>query len=226
MNLRRPRLAVSVAALVIALAGCSGGETDSGGSSDGETATVEGIPQAWIEETREGWPDSDGFGAPMPHLQMDGDCLLADSMPEVLGTEPEVQEAGWGPFGGDAEDKETYQYQCGIWAEDRYAGSLRLYVTPDAEQLQDVVQDFTGQGDTAVQENTVSTVSSSGQKLHALKRWYPTNPQGEYQVMYADKKAGAVAVWQVNSLDKKEFKKYSEQQAADDLMGLMAEAGD
>ena len=221
IDLRRPSLTVTAAAVVVGLAGCSGG---SGESAREEATSVEGIPQSWIDETRADWPESDGFGASMPHYSMGADCLLGDSMPEVLGTVPEIQEAGWGPFGGNARDTESYQYQCGIWAEDQYSGSVQLFVTPDSTRLQELVDDFTEQGDTPVQDNTVSTVTSSDQTLHVLKRWYPTNPQGAYQAMYVDTKAGAVAVWEVNSLDEEEFEEYSEQQAADDLMAVMGDA--
>lgn len=154
-------------------------------------------------------------------LQHGGECLLADDFPEVLGAAPEITESGWGPFGEDAKDKGSFRYLCGIWTKGQFSGQMQLIVSSEKGALQETVDEFTDQPDTSVQENTVTKVDSAGQQVHVLQRWYPTNPQGEYQALYVDKDAGAAVTWEVNSLDETDFEKYTSQQAADDLMATL-----
>ncbi|MBM9468787.1 hypothetical protein [Nakamurella leprariae] len=184
---------------------------------------VTGIPVSWIERTTQGWPDSDGHGATMPVLGR-GDCLLADAPPELLGRTAEITDVGWGPYGDDSASDTAFRYVCDLWAPDAYAGSLQLIKTGSDDQARETVEQFTDQPSTDVQDNSVETVQSGELDVQVLSRWYPTNPQGEYQALYFDEAAGAIAVLEVNSLDEDQYGQLSPRQVADALVASFSES--
>jgi hypothetical protein len=199
------------AGAAVVLAGCSGP------SLPEPPTVVTGIPASWVQRTTDGWPDSDGHDSSVPVLE-DGDCLLTDDLPELLGRTAEVTDVGWGPYGDDSSSDTAFRYVCDLWAEDAYAGQLQLIKVDTAEEAQQTVDEFVEQPSTDVQDNTVATVRSGDLDVHVLSRWYPTNPQGEYQAMYFDQAARAVAVLEINSLDEDQYGKTSPQQVADALV--------
>lgn len=204
----------------LALTGCGSDAPDgppSGSGSVTTEATAEGIPAEWLEATAEGWPDSQGFGGSTPVLTRDP-CLLLDTAPEALGSAPEITDTGWG---GYSRGEDSYRYVCGFLSPDEYSGQVQLIQT-DAESAQATIDDFDSQSDTDVQDNTVETVESGGLEVHVLTRWYPTNPQGEYQAVYLDEEHDAIVTFEVNSLDEEDFDALSPQQVADRLVGLLA----
>lgn len=216
------RLATPVVGLtVLALTACSSGTTDGPDltpTSDATTAaTADGVPEEWLEATAEGWPDSQGYGGSAPVLTRDP-CLLLDTAPEVLGSVAEVTDTGWGGYsGGD----DAYRYVCTLWSPDEYSGQVQLIQT-DAASAQATIDDFVSQTDTSVQDNTVETVESGGVEVHVLTRWYPTNPQGEYQAVYLDEEHDAILTYEVNSLDEDDFDALSPQEVADTLTAVLA----
>ena len=214
------RLVAPVAGLAaLLLASCSSGTADDPGPAPATStaATADGIPEEWLEATAEGWPDSGGYGGSTPVLTPDP-CLVLDAVPEVVGSVPELTNAGWGGYsGGD----DSYRYVCGFWSPDEYSGQVQLIQT-DAASAQATIDDFDSQSDTSDQDNTVETVESGGLEVHVLTRWYPTNPQGEYQAVYLDEEHDAIIGFEVNSLDEEDFDALSPQAVADTLVGLLA----
>ena len=217
------RLATPVVGLaVLALTACSSGTTDGPDlttTSEGTTtaASVNGIPEEWLEATAEGWPDSQGYGGSAPVLTRDP-CLLLDTAPEVLGSVAEVTDTGWGGYSGG---EDAYRYVCTLWSPDEYSGQVQLIQT-DAASAQATIDDFASQTDTSVQDNTVETVESGGVEVHVLTRWYPTNPQGEYQAVYLDEEHDAILTYEVNSLDEEDFDALTPQEVADTLTDVLA----
>jgi hypothetical protein len=201
---------VAAGAAVVVVTGCSGP------SLPEPPTVVTGIPASWLERTTEGWPDSDGRNATVPVLG-DGECLLVDAPPELLGRTAEITQAGWGPY-GDSDPDEAFRYVCDLWAEDAYAGSLQLIKAGSDDEARQTLQQFTDQPSTDVQDNSVEAVRSGELDVQVLSRWYPTNPQGEYQALYFDQAAGAIAILEINSLDEDQYDQLSPQQVADALV--------
>ena len=205
-------LPVVLLPVVLLLAGCSGGP---------DPDSVIGIPSDWLQDTADGWPDSDAFGTDIP-VYDDSDCVLGDVVPDILGDEPDAVDSGWGSYGDDASAAGAYRYVCEFFVEDRYAGSLQLIQAPDAATAATTLDEFANQTDTTEQDNTVTTVEVGRLEMQVLARWYPTNPQGEYQAMYVDADHDAIVVLEVNSLDEDDYGSYSDDQAAQDLLEALA----
>lgn len=218
----------AIGLLALTLTACSSGSDDgddgpdltptSADASTAAPATADGIPEEWLEATAEGWPGSKGYGGSTPVLTRDP-CLLLDSAPEVLGSSPETTDTGWGGYSGG---EDSYRYVCGFWSPDQYSGQVQLIQT-DAASAQATIDDFDSQSDTDVQDNTVETVESGGLEVHVLTRWYPTNPQGEYQAVYLDEAHDAIFTFEVNSLDEEDFDALTPQDVADLLVSILAE---
>jgi hypothetical protein len=206
------RWAAAVAAMI--LAGCSGP------SLPGRPMVVTGVPSSWVQRTTEGWPGSAGRDSTMPVLE-DGDCLLTDDLPQMLGRTAEVTSVGWGPYGDDSSSDTAFRYVCDFWAEGAYAGDLQLLKADTAAQAQQILDDFTDQPSTDVQDNTVVTVRSGDFDVQVLSRWYPTNPQGLYQAVIYDRAASAVVSLEINSLDEEQYADTSPQQVADALVATL-----
>lgn len=218
----RRRTASTAAPVVTALVATLGlGACSAGGT---EPADVTGVPESWLEDTADGWADSDGYGQAMPHLGRGG-CLLGDEPPEMLGVQGGYTDVGWGPYGDDPAAPDSYRYLCGLWSPDRYAGELQLIKVADAAAGSLLVDEFDAQTSTAVQENEVTTVTSGRLEVSVLRRWTPSNPQGAYRVLYLDEDALAAVVLEINSLDESDFAAFSDQDAADALVAAMAAAG-
>lgn len=200
-----------LAAGSVVLVGCSGP------SLPQPPTVVTGIPASWVQRTTEGWPESAGHDASVPVLE-NGDCLLTDDVPELLGRTAEVTSVGWGPFGDDSSSDTAFRYVCDLWAEDAYAGELQLIKADSAAQAQATVDEFVDQPSTDVQDNSVATVRSGSIDVQVLSRWYPTNPQGLYRAMVHDLAASAVVVLEINSLDADQYAETSPQQIADALV--------
>ncbi|MDQ0734661.1 hypothetical protein [Arthrobacter agilis] len=200
------------ASLSLSLSGCSGGT---------ETDDVTGIPASWLEKTADGWTASDAFGGDMPVLTRER-CQLGDVVPDVLGEKPEITDSGWGSYGDDPEAADSYRYVCDFWSEGRFAGSLQLIHAADPATAEQTLEDFVSQIDTTDQDNTVTTVRVGQLDVHVLARWYPTNPQGEYQALYLDTENNALAVFEVNSLKDDDYAEYSDTRVAEDLVTALA----
>ena len=164
------------AAAMVVLVGCSGPLLPE------PPMVLTGIPVSWVQRTMQGWPGSAGHDSSVPVLE-DGDCLLTDDFPELLGRTAEVTERGLGSDGDDSSSDTAFRYVCDLWAEDAYAGELQLIKADTSAQAQQTVDDFLDQPSTDVQDNSVTTVRSGGFDVQVLSRWYPTNPQGLYQAM-------------------------------------------
>lgn len=205
-----PALALPAA---VVLAGCT---ADLAAAAEDPT----GVPARWLDETADGWPESDAFGALLPVDEHGAPCLLTDDT-ALLGEETEVTSAGWGLW-HDEDDQGSYRYTCHLWAPDVLSAEVRLVQTAAESELTAAVAEFVGQPSTVEQDNAVETVTSRGLEVHVLTRWYPTNPQGEYQALYADPASGAFVVLEVNSLDRADFDATTPQQVADDLTDLLA----
>lgn len=151
-------------------------------------------------------------------------CQLEGFAPSMLDETPEITSTGWGSYGDDSEAADSYRYLCDFWADGRYAGTLQLIQASDPATADQTLQLFLSQTDTDVQDNTVTTVQAEEVEVHVLKRWYPTNPQGQYEAMYVDTENNAIVVLEVNSLDETDFAEYSEEEIAEDLVSALASA--
>ena len=204
-------LATAVAASLF-VAGCSG--------DDDTDADVTGIPEAWLTQTAEGWPESDGYGKGMPFLAGES-CLLGEA-PNPLGAEPKSTDSGWGSFGPDATASDAYLYLCNFWEKDRYAGEVRLYQAPDSQSLDELTADFSDPKSYG-NEVTTSETSSRGVTVQIVRTWIPSNPQGKVQAFYADPGVDGAVLLEVNSLSEEDFAAYTDEMVAEDLTGMLVE---
>lgn len=202
----RSLILIGVAALVAA---CSGGEP---------SGDVTAVPEPWRSETAEGWPSSDAFGKSMPILSRSS-CLLGEA-PDPLEAGPESTTVGWGPFGPDSKNPESYLYMCGFWERDRYAGDVRLYQAPDAATLDALVADFANRPSRG-NDLSRGEVTSRAVEVHVLRTWIPSNPQGAVEALYVDPATLSAVILEVNSLSEEDFAAYTNERAADDLTGLI-----
>jgi hypothetical protein len=200
-----------VLALTLLASGC--------GNSGSDSAPVTGIPKEWLQATADEWPKSDGHDASMPVLAQ-GECVTFDGGVKILGAEPEITDVGYGHLSLSDSDKD-YRYACNLWDPDHYAGSFQILKVTDLAGAQRLVDGSMNEADSSVQENSIATVEVDGLRIHVLKRWYPTNPHGEYHAMYVDEQALAIAALEVNSLDQDDFNAYSERQVAEDLVAIL-----
>lgn len=204
------------------LTGCSGPAVGVDPSS------VTGIPSSWLEDTAKEWPDSDGYGQSVPRFdgRVEGQCLLTDKGPELMGEQFELSTEGWGSYGMDDEATDAYRYVCNIRVPDNYSGEMQLLQADGADLAQATLNDFLGTQSIPEQDNTVTTVQSSQLEVHVLKTWYPTNPtpHGSSTALYLDDAQDALFWLRITSLDDEQFDEYSDQQAADDLVALLAGA--
>lgn len=208
-------------------AGCSadGGGDDPTPDPSTVDLSVTGVPDWWLTATEDGWPTSASYGQSAPIVDHRGECLILDEPPELLGHTPQFTNIGWGSYGSDLTATDAYRYLCGLWSPDNYAGQLQLIRTGNAENASQTVESFLDQPSTDVQENTVTTVTSGGLTVHVLQRWHPVPEHGKYEAIYHDESLDAIVVLEVNSLDEEQFAAYSDQQAADALVRILAEAG-
>jgi len=213
---RRLTIAAATLAFALCTAGCSGDD-----ASDGpDTSKTTQIPTSWINDTKKGWPKSDGFGSTIPVYDAHADCLLADA-PTLMSTETELTDAGWGPFGDTNDDPASFRYACNYYAEDSFTASLELIKSADSASEKSAVADFKSTESTSVQDNTVTTETVGDSTVYVLQRWYPTNPQGAYLALYDEPKSRATVILTLGSLSKKDFKNYSPHKAAEQLITLL-----
>ncbi|PWD49430.1 hypothetical protein C8046_00540 [Serinibacter arcticus] len=241
MTRQIPALALLVAAVATASLTACGGEQLSGPPDDGSTTSASPsatstsssssspestgaaltIPEDWLSQTAAGWPDSDGFGAAAPVLDLRTDCLLFDAAPGLLGEESEGRGAGWGAYGSDPADQESYRYLCRYGASGRYAGEVQLLQATSADDLAETLDLFVTRPSSDVQEVTASRETVDGTTLDVLATWYPTNPQGKYEVFLPSEDQLAGVVLEVNSLSREDFDALGPEGAARALVDLV-----
>lgn len=207
------------AALGLVLAGCG---ADASRDHTAADTGVHGIPKKWLATTSHAWPDSDGFKASTPVLSS-GDCATYDGSVTIAGARPAISDVGYGPL-GSAATTSAYRYVCEFDDSDHYAGSFQIIKATDRAEAEEVLDNSMDDTDTSVQTNDVTTVTAGGVKVHVLKRWYPTNPQGMYEAVYLDQNRSALAVLEVDSLDKAHFASYTEKDVAADLIAVLGSA--
>jgi hypothetical protein len=101
------------------------------------------------------------------------------------------------------------------------AGEVVLARYPDVARPQESVAAFRSQPDTPVQGNEITSVSSGRYPVDALRRWYPTNPQGLYRAMVVDEPQRVTLVLEVNSLAREDFDAMSAPKVADALADFL-----
>lgn len=206
----RARHLVPLLAAVL-LAGCSGADD----------VEVTGIPQAWLDDTAEQWPDSSGFDASVPTIEMGASCLTFEEGVTIAGAEPRTSGAGFGRLRFSTSD-EDYLYVCRLGDPGRYAGDVQLLEVADLATAEAVAASLTDDTDSPVQENDASVVEVEGLEISVLSRWYPTNPQGLRRAVLVDEDATAVVALEVNSLDEDDFDAYTDQDVAEDLVAVLS----
>lgn len=137
--------------------------------------------------------------------------------------------SGYGPL-GTGPDANSFVHRCelsdpGHRPDDpdrgRAAGSVELTRYADPAGLQEAVARFRAQTDTPVQDNEVTRLRSGRYAVDALRRWYPTNPQGCYQALVVDEGQRATLLLEVNSLSRADFEAGSAQRVADALADFL-----
>jgi hypothetical protein len=227
-------LAVLTMAAGLLLAGCSGGDpapvTPPGPGAPPAAATV--IPTAWIDAAAQAWPDSDGrkAGAMVVSAGAARQCVLGDEPVRVLGTEFTWDSSGYGPLDPTTDTADSFVHRCtlsdahhlpGDFTPARAAGEVVLTRYTDAARLQKDVARFRSQTNTPVQNNEVTHLTSGRYAVEALRRWYPTNPQGLYDAMVVDEQQRATFLLEVNSLSREDFEAASAQKVADALTDFL-----
>ncbi|MFD6795541.1 MULTISPECIES: hypothetical protein [Prauserella salsuginis group] len=214
------RGALAVGLLIPALAACGG--SNEGGNQDGADGTVDGIPQQWLTATADGWEGSKGQANGVLTVDHDSDCLVLPDGATLEGQPLTPDGAGWGPE-GDA----GYRYQCETETDDHIATSLSLIRLDDAAAVDEYVAGFLATGDSSVQDNTTETLTARGAEVHVLVTEYITNPKAgsDYTAVFADPESSALVELEVSSLDDDERERYSTQNVADDLAGVIAAGG-
>ena len=225
---RRARIAVLTVAVLL-LAGCSG-------SADAPAAGVAPpalpvVPTAWIDATTAAWPDSDGRRSGVMVVGGSRECALGDERLRLLDTEFGWFDAGYGPVDARTDSADSFVHRCGLSdtgrragdydTRGRAAGGLTLTRYADAAGVQEEVARFRAQTDTPVQDNEVTRLTSGRYTVEALRRWYPTNPQGCYQAMVVDEQQRTTLLLEVNSLTREDFEAISAQQVADALTDFL-----
>lgn len=230
---RRVRIAVLTAATALLLAGCSGSsDTPPVARADGvapPASTV--VPTAWIDATTAAWPESDGSRTGVMVLGGARQCALGDERVRLLDTEFGWYESGYGPVDARASSADSFVHRCGLRdtgrrsgdydTPGRAAGGVTLTHYADAVGVQEEVARFRAQTDTPVQDNEVTRLTSGRYAVEALRRWYPTNPQGLYQAMVVDEQQRTTLLLEVNSLSRADFEATSAQQVADALADFL-----
>lgn len=148
-------------------------------------------------------------------------CLLDGELPEIVGSQPRMTASGFGAYG---ETDEGYRYLCSFLGED-YAGEVQL-MSGDERELIETVNEFRTTSSTSDQDNTVEEIASGELDMYVLTRWYPTNPQGMYIVLYHDEETDAIVTFEVNSLEEAPFEELGAQGAADAFHDYLAAAGE
>ncbi len=221
---RQARAGAIVLVCAGVLAGCANAGVDEKTNTQDSGATGTSVPTSWLRDTAEGWPTSDGFGQRDPHLSA-GECLLGD-VPDPFDAGASAEYVGWGAFGEDNSAEDSYLYLCDFWAPDRYAGAMTLYQAADATTLDSFVTDFASRPSIDVQDVSHSDVRSGGATVEITRTWYPTNPQGKVEALYADSASNSAVVLEVNSLSEQDFNAYTDDDAAADLLGAISAASD
>ena len=233
MRTTKPPLTI-IAAVAAALLASScanafgGGETESSGTTAQEPAEDLAIPSSWLTDTSDEWPHTEGFGSYDAFSAQEDECHLLNEAPDLLGYEANISRAAWGGFGDSADNPEAYRHICQLHSPDNYAGAIALIQGATPEEIQEFVEGFLDQPDIPEQDNDVVSLEIDGAEIHALERWYPTNPSphGAYQAIFHDSEADAAAYLEVNSLYDEDFDDYSQELIAEDLISLLRSAGD
>jgi len=182
-------------------------------------APANSIPEAWLEVTAEGWPGSSGYGSSAPVLSR-ARCILTAEV-TARGEQGWSDLSGWGAYGPDASADDAYRYVCGFDG-DELSAQLQILQADSPTLARATVDDFLDQPTTRDQENESSTVLVGEVDVHVNVRWYPTPEYGEVTALFEDEEAVAIAVLEVSSLDADEIAAYTPEQAALDLMTLLA----
>jgi hypothetical protein len=191
-------------------------------------ATV--VPTAWIDATDKAWPDSDGKKDGVMVLAGASQCALGDERVRVLGMEFRWDLSGYGPLDPGTDSAGSFVHRCnlsdshhrpGDYTPGRAAGDVVLTRYADVAGVQEGVARFRSQTDTPVQDNEVTRLTSGRYTVEALRRWYPTNPQGLYQAMVVDEQQRATLLLEVNSLSREDFEVTSAQEVADALTDFL-----
>lgn len=228
---RRVRLAVLLGAGLLLVACSGGGAAPEPEPVAAPAATV--VPTAWIDATTGAWPESDGRSDGVMVLVGARQCALGDEGVRVLGTEFRWDMSGYGPLESDSASPESFVHRCtlsdtqhlpGDYTPGRAAGRVELTRYADVAGVQEGVARFRSQTDTPVQDNDVTRLTSGRYPVEALRRWYPTNPQGLYQAMVVDEQQRATVLLEVNSLSREDFEATSAQEVADALTDLLERA--
>ena len=232
---RPARHAVLTMAVGLLLASCSvGGNATPAAPATGvappAAATV--IPTAWIDAATKAWADSDGRKADVMVVAEGAarQCVLGDEPVRVLGTEFTWDSSGYGPLDPATGTDVSFVHQCtlsdahhlpGDFTPARAAGEVALTRYADLTHLQKAVARFRSQTNTPVQNNEVTHLTSGRYTVEALRRWYPTNPQGLYDAMVVDEQQRASLLLEVNSLSRTDFETASAQKVADALTDFL-----
>ena len=240
---RLVRSAVLTAVVALLVGGCAGpvGTTPAATPPAAAAPPPESVvPMAWIDAATAAWPDTDGKKDGVMVFGGARQCVLGDQRVRVLDIDLRWSESGYGPLVpgpagvyGQAADGANgaggFVHLCNlsasrhpsVGAPSRAAGSVVLTRYPDAGTLQEAVAGFRSRPDTPVQDNEITQLTSGRYTVDALRRWYPTNPQGAYQAMVVDEPQRTTVVLEVNSLSREDFGALSAQKAADALTDFL-----
>ncbi|WP_120003269.1 hypothetical protein [Nesterenkonia muleiensis] len=193
-----------------------------------ETAAELAVPHSWLAATSEEWPSTEGFASYNAVSTQDDQCHLLNEVPDFLGHAADITRAAWGGFGQSPDNPEAYRHICQFHSPDNYAGTIALIQGSTPDEIQEFIDDFLDQPDIPEQDNDVMSLEVDGVEMHALQRWYPTNPSphGEFQAIFHDSEADAVAYLEVNSLYDDDFDNYSHELIAEDLISILRSTGD
>lgn len=174
-----------------------------------------GIPVQWLEETADAWPDSDGFDSPVPVLSRQ-ECLLADQLPEIAGTEAAIIESGFGPNGDSG-----YRYVCNFWAQDSYSGRVEL-VVPDSAAAAEDLSDAFMENSPSQATRDVAQVRVEDLQLQVASTWYPAPERGSQRAMFFDEDQDSLAFLEISSLNEELFASSTVEDVAEALVTIFA----